>query len=878
MISQKHALVFLGCNPRFKYKTPAEKFDAILRTIQYWNEQHYLLSLASVNFLVAPEAVPVLTSVSEKMGREVPCFLLPSVENYIPAISNIVKNIQNSVSSHHFIVVNSSYPPRTTDFATLFKNNDQENRTFYFLKGEKSEFSQYPRLVHSLTGELIGSVEKIVAGRSRALAAYYAHTDKGKELPAERALSLAIDFLGTKTAVKDTFQDLYDFLEKGNALSRNQLEKNFNSQERIVPLLNGQKMTGAEIEKTALVDLGIYFTSFEILQQTLGVLSKIRQTTEYSLDLIGAAASIAGCKIDGVLVESLQGEHHAIDTIYAKQAQDAQAAELANTEKSNQNGAHEKATITNAGENRLRTWLLEAYGTDKQLLKEKFEYFRGTFDIFVQNFGSGDISVGRSAAPVAILGRHLENFGGMINAAAISRECVVLIRKNSKGFVHIRSPHTRQFPSTDINIAEVVKELNGAPSWEDVAQNPEIQEFVLSQPTSWVSALLSTLIRSTSIENSPVISGYDVLIAHNFPENTGFNIEINLMFSFLEALLGQFVKKTTDQQMFDYVSDIYRYMNKSVPQREITTIACAKAGKILPVQFSPIAIARQTQFPDACRLLFCHSGVTNEQNTDFAKITARHSESVKRGIQFIQEKHAQNGLKIKHVRDLIPKKLGLTLDEFYELLQQVPEHLTDAHFLNQAENLNNTGNEQTKTMAQLIPARNILVYMIGEYSRCRELIARLNLSDINGAGRLLRISHDGERVAVRKNGRLEKFRLQYTDELLSDLQKIAAQNPESVPVYEQSGSVQTSSPEIDELVDLLHSINGVLGAHIWGYGAAGGALALVEKSVVDICIERLEKEYYQPRGFDKMIFSSRPVAGCSNIHFTSSEFKTHINE
>ncbi|KAA3659449.1 MAG: hypothetical protein DWQ10_08850 [Calditrichaeota bacterium] len=375
----------------------------------------------------------------------------------------------------------------------------------------------------------------------------------------------------------------------------------------------------------------------------------------------------------------------------------------------------------------------------------------------------------------------------------------------------------------------------------------------------------------------PVSKGADVLIIHNLPENAGFNMKINLAFSLMKALLCQAKKEAVDQQMYGFICDVFSFLDDDIPLREITTIACAKAGKILPVQFSPIATARQTQFPDACRLLFCHSGVTNEQNADFAHITHRHRESVIRGLQILNEKYQKKDIKIDHIRDLLPKRLHLDTDGFYELIRLVPEHLTDAHFLNQTGGTSSNGNDQTKTVAQLIPARNILVYMIGEYARCRELIVRLNMSDTEGAGRLLRISHDGERVAVRKNGRLEKFRLHYTDELLTDLQKIAAQNPESVPVYEQSGSVQTSSPEIDELVDLLHSINGVLGAHIWGYGAAGGALALVEKNVVDVCIERLENEYYKPRGFEKMVFGSRPVSGCGGIHFSAVELQAIEN-
>ncbi|KAA3659450.1 MAG: hypothetical protein DWQ10_08855 [Calditrichaeota bacterium] len=486
MTFPKHGLVFLGCTQRYQYASASEKTKELNSIIQYWSEQKSRFQLSSVSFLVAQSVASPLASLIEKSGKELACFLLPSANTCFHAVANIVNNLQslNDVSS--FLVVNSAYLPSSSNITTLLKNDQADQQKLLFLKGDKSHYVHYPRLVTSLDGNLIGSVERVTVGISRTLAAFYTHTDRGSELPANRALSLALDFIGNKNAVKFSLSKLYDYLEAGQSLTRSMLDKFFSAHDRIIQMVNGRKLTGAEIEKTSSVDLGVYLTSGELLQKGLHILANNQSASGFYLDLPGALATLADTRIEALHIQPEMLENNLVEAIYDKKSR------LQNDPNQDtvQMGMKRRHKFADNGNNRLRTWLLEAFGSDKALIKEKYDFIRFAIDLFYDHFGEGELSIGRSAAPVSILGRHLEDFGGMINAAAISRECLVLIRPTTSGKLRIRSPHPNQFGNSNVDISDMLADLEKNYIWKQIEQNKKVQHFVSTQQQKWMSVFM----------------------------------------------------------------------------------------------------------------------------------------------------------------------------------------------------------------------------------------------------------------------------------------------------------------------------------------------------------------------------------------------------
>ena len=112
-------------------------------------------------------------------------------------------------------------------------------------------------------------------------------------------------------------------------------------------------------------------------------------------------------------------------------------------------------------------------------------------------------------------------------------------------------------------------------------------------------------------------------------------------------------------------------------------------------------------------------------------------------------------------------------------------------------------------------------------------------------GEMMRISHDGDRIAQRS----------FPDEMLETLAKSNA------PAWRECGSYLCSTERIDEMCDLLNETKGVLGCSIVGAGLGGSVIVLVEAKSVDAAMAALNKGYYDKYGLPHCANVFRPGAG-----------------
>jgi galactokinase len=74
---------------------------------------------------------------------------------------------------------------------------------------------------------------------------------------------------------------------------------------------------------------------------------------------------------------------------------------------------------------------------------------------------------------------------------------------------------------------------------------------------------------------------------------------------------------------------------------------------------------------------------------------------------------------------------------------------------------------------------------------------------------------------------------------------------------------ESSSPELDEIIQLSRGIAGVLGSHIAGPGFGGCTAHLVEKSQAPAVVRRMRRGYRTPAGRTPRILTFGPVQGVS---------------
>ena len=76
---------------------------------------------------------------------------------------------------------------------------------------------------------------------------------------------------------------------------------------------------------------------------------------------------------------------------------------------------------------------------------------------------------------------------------------------------------------------------------------------------------------------------------------------------------------------------------------------------------------------------------------------------------------------------------------------------------------------------------------------------------------------------------------------------------------------EISCVEVDELVELLHAQDAVLGARMVGGGFGGVLLAIIREEGLADVTDVVRQEYYAPHGLDEDIFTVKPSAGAGII-------------
>jgi len=112
-------------------------------------------------------------------------------------------------------------------------------------------------------------------------------------------------------------------------------------------------------------------------------------------------------------------------------------------------------------------------------------------------------------------------------------------------------------------------------------------------------------------------------------------------------------------------------------------------------------------------------------------------------------------------------------------------------------------------------------------------------------GEMMKISHDGDRIASRS----------FSDKVLEELARFDA------PIWRECGSYLCSTKLIDELCDLLNATRGVLGCSLVGAGLGGSVIALTKADCADDAIAAVNRDFYDKHGLPHSAQVFRPGAG-----------------
>ncbi|MHB9034593.1 MAG: galactokinase family protein, partial [Anaerolineae bacterium] len=164
------------------------------------------------------------------------------------------------------------------------------------------------------------------------------------------------------------------------------------------------------------------------------------------------------------------------------------------------------------------------------------------------------------------------------------------------------------------------------------------------------------------------------------------------------------------------------------------------------------------------------------------------------------------------------------------------------------------------------PVRGVVLFGLAECERSRIGAELLAQGQLELFGKLMCISHDGDRVTrIAEDGALVDYHSPTGDDYLRDLMNdLDSRDPELMQrarLELQPGAYRCSTADIDRMVDIARDVPGVLGAQLAGAGLGGCMMVLAHSGAIEQLRRELAAGYYHPRGLEPAISVCAPIAG-----------------
>jgi N-acetylgalactosamine kinase len=304
----------------------------------------------------------------------------------------------------------------------------------------------------------------------------------------------------------------------------------------------------------------------------------------------------------------------------------------------------------------------------------------------------------------------------------------------------------------------------------------------------------------------------------------------------------------------------------------------AEKGRVVKIKFFDFGIVDRVPFPEEYRMVICDSLLKEDKSAYVKEVRKQRTACYLIGVKLVRKLFPQYAPLIEHLRDINTRHLRVPLARIYKILLRLPERATRAELvelLGERELAPIFATHEPPRRGYAI--RGVLLYGLAECERGRLCIEYLRNGDVSEFGRLMSISHDGDRSASfdaewQRVPFSQDVSNGYLLDLIEDLESGEPARVLTAQLEQQPGAYACSTPEMDLMVSIALQTEGVLGAQLAGAGVGGCIMALVHEHAVADLESQLAQHYYHPRGLAPRVLVCTPVAG-SGVLLNESRLK-----
>lgn len=488
--------------------------------------------------------------------------------------------------------------------------------------------------------------------------------------------------------------------------------------------------------------------------------------------------------------------------------------------------------------------------------------------LYLHSYGDGPVVVTRAPGRVNLMGRHVDHQGGHCNMLAIEPDVYVMAGAGSRGLLRLRNVDGAKFAASDVPLDELLVGYRGG-DWTSYVGSSAVRDRARAASGAWhyyMQAALARLAAAAEEGPSPANGhspGMDAVVAGNVPVAAGLSSSSAVVVAGMEAALELFGLDVAAERLVTLCSEAEWYVGTRGGAGDQAAMKFGRRDAVVKLSFLPLRVEGTAPWPDGFTLLVADSlqearksdGARNRFNQ---RVACYHI-----GREMLLRLHPELRERVEHLRDLTPHRLQAPDHRVAEMLVDLPrsmrrEGVSSAVGDDLAERLLVTHD----CGADPYPVRSVTLFGIAECERSRKCADLLTEGCMEEIGRLMNVSHNGDRVASDLVEWPWSEGMPYDDD---EMCEVVRRCRGAETLADQPGGYACSTPRIDAMVDIALSVPGVLGAQLSGAGLGGCMMALMRDTAVEAVKDALQRVYYAPRSLEPRVIVCRPVAGCGRL-------------
>ena len=528
-----------------------------------------------------------------------------------------------------------------------------------------------------------------------------------------------------------------------------------------------------------------------------------------------------------------------------------------------------------AGRPPLKRWLREVYGPHDDLHVQKCRDLAGVLECYGKRFGLDEkVCLVRAPGRINLMGRHVDHRGGMTNFLAIDRESIAAVGLRDDNDVVAVNTQPSKFKPVQFNISELIGRFAWT-DWLNFVNSDWVRNLVYVVAGDWGNYIKAAMVRLQHRYQDVRVRGISMALSGNVPIAAGLSSSSTIVVATLQAAIALNGFDLTTQQFIDLCGEGEWFVGSRGGAGDHAAIYLGQRGKIAHVGYLPFRVEKIIDSPKEYQVLIANSHIKAAKSASARDQFNSRVAAYNLGLALLRQRCPEIAGTVEYLRDIDPVTLGCAPSDIYRWLLKVPETMTRKDFravLSKEHRDLLEGNFATHAEPAAYHPRGVLLFGISEILRSRMCVELLEAGQVETFGRLMHVSHDGDRVSrPGPDGAYQPAQDDCSDEHLRRMiADLGSEDPHRVlraQLFMQPGLYACSTPEIDQMVDIASSVPGVVGAQIAGAGLGGCIMVLARRESVPAVRKALARHYYRPRELEPAAMPCITVEGAGLAEF-----------